>query len=182
MSAYIPPNLRAKVAPFPTADGNKMPNIQVQSQMNRKNPHIDTSSLLEFPEIGKKPNSITSTSHLTVKPKSVWGTKSPHDNFASKAKEWADKDENDRAQREEEEQKRIIDEAKRRPVYVRRNRNYDDDEYPTWNEKQHTSSLADDVYTSYHTSSYTDDSANDIHTPTTHISNPLGIRREDYEF
>lgn len=179
MASYVPPALRTKVSP---------------DTKRAKHVNIDVSSPTEFPDIGRHKTSqlskqLASSASTVSTPKKTTSTLK---NFADLAKAWADKDEDDRMRKEQEEQQKVIEEAKIRPVYFRYSKTQNVNMHNSYSSSSYKpySSLADDVYTS----EYEDSFEHDIHDrhndrydeyvtlPSNNTSaNPLGISRDDFK-
>ena len=181
MSTYVPPSMRSKVTPDAPLN-NLQPTYTTTSSLGvkpNKFVQIDTASTKEFPSLG------TSSTNTTPPVKSTWGRQGTATSFADMAKAWANKDEEDRVKKEQDEERCKMEEARQQPLYVRRRR-YNDGRvthidavynYPTsmadeYEEERH-------VCTNAHNEDDNYDDNNDI---TSTTSNPLGIYQDDFKF
>lgn len=171
---YIPPALRGrdspKIAPEPistnleynkTSSGSYIPPIRsTKIQVKSKVDTVDTTSLVEFPAL----TTVTSKKFTSD------GTKP---NYASLAKTWAVKDEDERQQKESDELRRLETE---RQTYImtRRPRSHENYSYSSYG-----TSLADEPCMDYEDNVYEEEPIRPLASKT---SNPLGIKRDDFMF
>ena len=167
MSAYVPPAMRAKVAPetYGSTGLSKKSGASVK---------IDTTSIKDFPTLG-------SGSGQSSGPKKTWGRPGGAD-FAGLAKAWAEKDDDEKKRKDEEELRRVEEESRNRPVQMRRIRSQDLDASRIYS--NYPVSMTEDNYSAdYHSDCYDIyDSHNIPNTMNGGGSNPLGIKRDDFEF
>jgi hypothetical protein len=146
-----------------------LPAIHTQNIKSKNTVNIDTSSPTEFPTIGKPKTENTASQNKWCSPKSTVS-------FAQMAKAWSVKDDEDRLQKKQEEQQKLKEECQR-PVYVRRQ-----------NTDNHTHTHTHTSYVTYNYPIGTTETHSDLdeeeaqQQPKSAVSNPLGIRREDFEF
>ena len=180
--SYVPPSMRnnlTRVFPEPLSNNDtktyfppvklspvKLPPVK-STTINVNPKTINTDSIEEFPPLGS-PSSIQKTKD----------TQNPSMNFANMAKAWATKDSLDRQQKESEELRRVETE-RQQYLITRRPRVHEQQKLETYG-----TSMADEIYNDDQKYSTYDEQFIDNTTsyPSAPVSNPLGIRSEDYEF
>jgi hypothetical protein len=165
MSAYVPPAMRAKVAPEQTSTKGK-------HSIGMK---IDSASMKDFPSLGSNRTSTT--------PKQAWGRTGGGSNFAEMAKAWAEKDDEDKKRKDEDDLRRAEEEARNRPVYMRRIRSQNSGHSSIYSHYPVSMTEDDYVIEHHNNDQYDDYDSSHYDTPTkSPASNPLGIKRDEFEY